>query len=79
MTKPTFDYSKLDGRITEKFGTRRAFAKEIGITESNLSNKLNHKASVLTGDILTWSAALGIEVDEIGAYFFTQKVLDSRT
>lgn len=77
MKKPIFDYSKLDGRITEKFGTRKAFAREVNITESTLSNKLNHKSSVMTGDIVTWSAALGISVDDIGAYFFTQKVQES--
>lgn len=77
--KPVFDYSKLNGRITEKYGTRRSFAKAVGIRETTLSNKLNHRASVMTGDIMTWASALDIRTDEIGAYFFTKKVLDSRT
>lgn len=69
-----FDYSKLSGRIIEKYGTRKAFARAIHITESSLSNKLNHRSSVMTGDILTWASALDINTDEIGSYFFTQKV-----
>ena len=79
MEKPRFDYSKLNGRITEKYGTRRNFCKAIGIRETTLSNKLNHRASVMTGDILTWASALDINTDEIGTYFFTKEVLDSRT
>lgn len=69
-----FDYSKLSGRIVEKYGTRKAFAKAVNMTESTLSNKLNHRSSVMTGDILTWASALGISTEEIGSYFFAQKV-----
>ena len=69
-----FDYSKLNGRIVEKYGTRKAFAKKVGITESALSNKLNHRTSVMTGDIVSWASALGINTDEIGSYFFAKEV-----
>lgn len=39
----SFDYSKLRGRIVEKFGTQVNFAKAIKLSERTLSLKLNGK------------------------------------
>ena len=71
-----FDYSKLIGRIVEKFGTRRAFAETIGISENSMSQKLSNKMAITTDDIKEWSKPefLDIHCDEIGVYFFTLKV-----
>lgn len=38
-----FDCSKLKGRIVEICGTRKEFAKRMGMTERTLSLKLNNK------------------------------------
>ena len=38
-----FDFSKLSGKIVEKYGTQYNFAKAMGISEHSLSNKLNNK------------------------------------
>ena len=71
-----FDYSKLIGRIIEKFGTRRAFAEAIGISENSMSQKLSNKMAITTDDIMEWSKPelLDIPHNQIGAYFFTLRV-----
>ena len=71
-----FDYSKLIGRIIEKFGTRKAFAEAIGISENAMSQKLSGKMAITTDDIKKWCLPefLDIHCDKIGAYFFTPKV-----
>ena len=38
-----YDYSKLGGKIIEKFGTRESFAKASGITAKSIYDKLNNK------------------------------------
>lgn len=71
-----FDYSKLIGRIVEKFGTRRAFAEAIGISENSMSQKLSNKMAITTDDIVEWSKPEHLDIccDEIGVYFFTLRV-----
>ena len=71
-----FDYSKLTGRIIEKFGTRRAFAEAYGISENSMSQKLSGKMKISTDDITAWCEPdlLDIPCSEIGMYFFTPKV-----
>ena len=71
-----FDYSKLDGRITEKFGSRKAFAEALGVSENTISRKFNGKAKITTSDIEKWSLPefLDINPGKIGLYFFTSRV-----
>ena len=74
-----FDYSKLVGRIIEKFGSRKAFAKAYGISENSMSRKLLGKDSITINDIMKMSKPefLDIEANDIPAYFFTQKVQEN--
>lgn len=71
-----FDYSKLLGRITEKFGSQRNFAKALNRAENTISKKLKNKMPITTDDIKEWTKPelLDIEHHEIGVYFFTPKV-----
>ena len=71
-----FDYSKLIGRIIEKFGTRMAFAEAVGISENSMSQKLSNKMAITTDDIREWCKPelLDIPHNLIGVYFFTLKV-----
>lgn len=71
-----FDYSKLIGRIIEKFGTRRAFAEAYNISENAMSMKLSNKMAITTDDIKAWCEPrfLDIPCNQIGVYFFTPKV-----
>lgn len=68
-----FDYSKLRGRIVEKFGTMAAFAEAVDISEVALSRKLNNKTAISRADISKWSDVLDVSLDEIGAFYFAQK------
>lgn len=71
-----FDYSKLTGRIIEKFGTRRDFAKAVVMSENAMSQKLSGKLKISTDDIKLWCKPefLDIPCEQIGVYFFTPKV-----
>lgn len=67
-----FDHSKLNGRITEKFGSQRALAAAIGWTESKLSARLNNLVHFDSEEILMLCApnVLDIPCEEIPVYFF---------
>lgn len=70
-----FDFSKLAGRITEKFGSQVALAEFIGWSPSALSNRLTNKIPFGTDEIVTLCApdCLDIAPEEIVIYFFTKK------
>ncbi len=74
-----FDYRKLTGRIIEKFGTRRAFADAVDISENAMSQKLSGKMKITTDDITLWCKPefLDIPCNEIGVYFFAPKVQEN--
>lgn len=67
------DYSKLRGRIVEKYGTLTEFSKHIKISRVALNGKLHDQIKISRDDILEWSKLLDIPQDELGAYFFTEK------
>lgn len=74
MKKIMFDYSKLLGRIKECGYTQETLAKHIGIAESSMCLKLNNKAHFKDQEVAAICIALEIKSEEIGLYFFTQKV-----
>lgn len=69
-----FDFSKLLGRIIEKFGTRSAFAAEMELAESALSNRLNNKTYFDPSEICQACSLLDLAPSDIPVYFFTLKV-----
>ncbi len=75
---PEMDYSKLLGRIREKGYTQKSVAKEVGISESQFSMKLGNVYPFKQNDIQKLCDCLGIEAQEIGGYFFTQKLEKSQ-
>jgi hypothetical protein len=68
------DYSKLRGRIVEKYGTVSEFSKHLSISRVSLDSKLHGKIRISREDVIEWCKLLEIQQDEIGAYFFTEKV-----
>lgn len=66
-----YRYNKLRGKIKEVFGSQENFAKEIGISNTSLSKKLNCKSGISQSDIKKWSELLSIDSADYGAYFFT--------
>lgn len=68
------DYSKLLGKITEKFGTQAEFASALGISGRSVSLKLNNKISWKDSEIAKAIEVLDIDPENIPAYFFKYKV-----
>ena len=69
-----YDYSKLVGRIIEKYGKRAAFAKAMSLSEHSLSMKLNSKISFKQEEIIKACQLLGVTLADIPTYFFTLDV-----
>jgi len=74
LERTVFDYSKLKGRIKEKCGTQKSFAKRIGITESSMTCKLNCDRYFTQDEIMRSADILDISPEHISTYFFAVKV-----
>ena len=69
-----YDYSKLCGKMVEKFKTQYRFAIALGISERSLSLRLNGKVSWRDVDITNAIKLLDLSVEDIPEYFFKEKV-----
>lgn len=74
-----FDYSKLRGRIVEKFETQGKFALANQMSDRSMSLKLNNGIGLSQEEILKWCRMLEISKDDIPAYFFNEKVSKNET
>lgn len=70
----TFDYSSLNGRIIEKFGSQYNFAQAMGLSERSISLKLNGKVGWKQVEIAKAAEVLSIDSADIPRYFFNLKV-----
>lgn len=70
MRKRICAYPKLDGKITELFGTRSCFASALGISENSVSSKMQGKSKWKEGEILKSCELLNIKKTDIPKYFF---------
>lgn len=68
-----FDTSKLRGKIVEKYGSQKNFAKAAGCSVTFVSLYLNGKTVLDQKVIDKWANLLDI-ADEIDSYFFRKKV-----
>lgn len=69
-----FDFSKLKGKIKEKYNNRNDFAELIPLSKNSLSKKLNNKVPFTSPEIYKIVEILGIDKSEIHIYFYTLKV-----
>lgn len=71
-----FDFSKLLGRIVEKFGTRAACAQAAGMPEAVLYSRLSGKTHFDAEEIYKLAApsCLDLPPENWHSYFFTPKV-----
>lgn len=74
VEKMGYDYSLLEGKIVEVFGTRGEFAKAMEFSERTLSLKMNGKVPWKQPEITKACKLLGILDKKINLYFFTMKV-----
>ena len=70
----SFDYSKLRGRIREKYGTEQKFAVAMGIGRVSLSSKLNNESDFTRKQMLRAAEVLDLDATQIPEYFFTAVV-----
>lgn len=68
-----FDYSKLRGRIVEKYGTLGNFETAIGFSHTSLSNKMLGKSDWSNSEIVRACNLLDVKNSEVGEYFFCVK------
>lgn len=69
-----FNYSKLRGRIIEKYGSQSDFAKAFGCSDRTLSLKMNGKRTWKQTEILSAIKLLELSEEDIQDYFFTLEV-----
>lgn len=70
----SYDYSKLSGRIVEKYETQAKFANAMNLSEHSISLKLNGKVGWKQNEITKACKLLGLALTEIPTYFFVTKV-----
>jgi len=74
MNNVKFDYSALEGKIKQFYDTQENFANEIPMARSTLNLKLNGNMDFSSQNIYRMSYLLNIPIEEIGLYFFKEKV-----
>lgn len=72
MPKIEFNYSKLRGRIIEKYGTLSKFAEKMGVSLVTLSNKMNNVSYFSQDEIYT--CCLLLDITDNSSYFFEPNV-----
>lgn len=71
--KREYNYSKLLGKIKEVLGCNSNLALKLKISERTMSLKLTSKVDFKQEEITSICDILGINYDEVGAYFFEVK------
>ena len=64
------NYSKLKGRIREKYQAQAAFAKAMDMSPSTLSKKLTNRAQWTCPEVMKACELLGIPLAEAHVFFF---------
>lgn len=72
-------YSKLRGRIVEKFGSQGKFAEAMEWREALMSAKLNNKSEWAFADVMKACELLEIPLSEAHLYFFCAKSYENVT
>lgn len=70
MKKTVINYIFLKDKIKKHFGTNAEFAKAIGISNQELSNKLNNKTSFTQEQMITAMNLLSLDENGVYACFF---------
>lgn len=69
-----FNYSRLKGRIIEKFGNQKNFAKAMNWSQKTLSKKINGDVFWRQTDICKALRLLDLTVNDVQEYFFETEV-----
>ena len=71
-TKMKYDYSRLNGRIVEKFGTRKAFAAALNLSEHSLSLKLNNRIPFKQSEMERSCELLEVPIALVSDFFYVR-------
>ena len=69
-----FDYNKLRGRIVENGLTQEQLANKINMSKGTFSQRINNQYHFSQDEIISICKILNITRENIGMYFFNQKV-----
>lgn len=72
----SYDFSKLRGRVIEKFGTLGSFSSAMGWSERTNGLKINGNVEWRQSEIIKAGNLLDIEPRDYEKYFFNVKVQD---
>lgn len=72
-----YNYSKLKGRIIEKYNTQDNFAKALNKPPQRISGVLNNKFTLDQDEVTKWAECLEIPLDQYGIFFFAYEVHES--
>lgn len=78
MNDIVFDYSALEGKIKQYYDTQDNFAQAIPMARSTLNQKIQGYVDWTSKNIYRVCELLHIEKEEVGHYFFTLKVWNSK-
>lgn len=78
MVEILYDYSKLKGKIKEKYDTQINFAKAMGISEPTIIKKLKCQVYFTQPEITKATKLLGISENEVMEIFFTEKSFENQ-
>lgn len=70
----SFNYSKLKGRIKEKYSTQEEFSKVMGMSRTSVSLRLCGKLEFSQKEIDLAIKVLDLVEQDIPEYFFTKEV-----
>ena len=73
------EFSKLRGRIYEKYGTMTRFAEALGTSVAYVSSKLQGGEGYSQKTMYKWATLLEIPLEEYTNYFFTNQVKSDLT
>ena len=68
------DSKKLHGKLVEKGYTMSSMAKELGISDTAMYNKMNGKSQFTQGEMHLMASRLQMTMEDIGNIFFADQV-----
>ena len=74
MENPIFDYSKLKGKIIEKYGTQKEFINTIHMSEPTFINKINNGSYFKQDEIITIMSSLELSLEYVKEFFYDKVI-----
>lgn len=65
-----FKHDRLEARINEVLGSKKAFGKELGLSKQKINSRLKGATEFSLSEIKRAAGVLHIQPDEIPKYFF---------